>query len=385
MARRKRRRNAPSATIIQGVQSAHSILRTRPRASSRRCPTVGETSGATSATLLEGAAMRILVTGGCGFIGSNFIRYILQHYKPASVSNVDVLTYAGNLANLDGIAEEHGERYEFFKADIANADQMDALMRDHLFYAVVNFAAESHVDRSINDPQNFIHTNVVGTSILLNSARSHGVQRFVQVSTDEVYGSLGETGRFTEQSPLEPSSPYSASKAGADLLALACHTTFGQDVVVTRCSNNYGPYQFPEKLIPLMIVKAMRDEPLPVYGDGRNVRDWIHVEDHCAGVVTALFEGKGGAVYNFGGNSEMVNIDVVKLILDKLGKPHSLISFVTDRLGHDRRYAIDSSFAQRELNWKPRRNFKEGLESTIDWYLTNRDWWQPLLERTGRY
>jgi dTDP-glucose 4,6-dehydratase len=194
--------------------------------------------------------MRILVTGGCGFIGSNFIRYILQHYKPASVSNVDVLTYAGNLANLDGVAEEHGERYEFFKADIANADQMDALMTEHSFYAVVNFAAESHVDRSINSPQNFIHTNVVGTSVLLDGARRHGVQRFIQISTDEVYGSLGETGKFTEQSPIEPSSPYSASKAGADLVALACHKTFGQEVIVTRCSNNYGPYQFPEKLIP---------------------------------------------------------------------------------------------------------------------------------------
>jgi dTDP-glucose 4,6-dehydratase len=329
--------------------------------------------------------MRILVTGGCGFIGSNFIRYVLEHYKQASVSNVDVLTYAGNLANLDGVVEQHGERYEFFKADIANADQMDALMREHLFYAVVNFAAESHVDRSINDPQNFIHTNVVGTSILLNSARNHGVQRFVQVSTDEVYGSLGETGKFTEQSPLEPSSPYSASKAGADLIALASHKTFGQEVVVTRCSNNYGPYQFPEKLIPLMIIKAMRDEPLPVYGDGRNVRDWIHVEDHCAGVVAALFEGKPGAVYNFGGDGEMVNIEVVKLILDKLGKPHSLVSFVTDRLGHDRRYAIDSSFAERELSWKPLRKFREGLESTIDWYLRNQSWWQPLLERAGRY
>ncbi len=329
--------------------------------------------------------MRILVTGGCGFIGSNFVRYILQHYNPASVSNVDVLTYAGNLANLDGVAEQFGERYEFFKADIANAEKMDALMKGQTFYAVVNFAAESHVDRSISDPQNFIHTNVVGTSILLDCARRHGVQRFVQVSTDEVYGSLGETGRFTEQSPLEPSSPYSASKAGADLLALACHRTFGQEVVVTRCSNNYGPYQFPEKLIPLMIIKAMRDEPLPVYGDGRNVRDWIHVEDHCAGIVAALFEGKAGQVYNFGGNSEMVNIEVVKLILDKLGKPHSLISFVTDRLGHDRRYAIDSSFALRELKWKPLRKFKEGLEATIDWYLANQSWWQPLLERAGRY
>jgi dTDP-glucose 4,6-dehydratase len=329
--------------------------------------------------------MRILVTGGCGFIGSNFIRYVLQHYKPASVSNVDVLTYAGNLANLDGVAEEYGDRYEFFKADIANADQMDALMGQHPFYAVINFAAESHVDRSIDSPQNFIHTNVVGTSVLLNAARRHGVQRFVQVSTDEVYGSLGETGRFTEQSPIEPSSPYSASKAGADLLALASHKTFDQDVVVTRCSNNYGPYQFPEKLIPLMIIKAMRDDPLPVYGDGMNVRDWIHVEDHCAGIIAALFEGKGGNVYNFGGNSEMVNIEVVKLILDKLGKPHSLISYVTDRLGHDRRYAIDSSFAERELNWKPLHNFREGLESTIDWYLNNRGWWEALLERAGRY
>ena len=344
-----------------------------------------KTARAYSEALLVRAAMRILVTGGCGFIGSNFIRYILQHYKPASVANVDVLTYAGNPANLDGVLEEHGERYEFFKADIANADQMDALMTDQLFYAVVNFAAESHVDRSINDPQNFIHTNVVGTSVLLDCARRHGVQRFIQVSTDEVYGSLGETGRFTEQSPLDPSSPYSASKAGADLIALACHKTFGQEVIVTRCSNNYGPYQFPEKLIPLMIIKALRDEALPVYGDGRNVRDWIHVEDHCAGIVAALFEGKPGAVYNFGGNSEMVNFDVVKLILDRLGKPHSLITFVTDRLGHDRRYAIDSSFAHQVLKWKPLHDFREGLESTVDWYLNHRGWWEALLERAGRY
>ncbi len=288
--------------------------------------------------------MRILVTGGCGFIGSNFIRYILQHYKPAFVTNVDVLTYAGNLANLNGVVEEHGERYEFFKADIANADQMDALMTEHRFYAVINFAAESHVDRSINDPLNFIHTNVIGTSVLLDCARRHGVQRFIQISTDEVYGSLGPTGKFTEQSPLDPSSPYSASKASADLLVLACYKTYSQEVLVTRCSNNYGPYQFPEKLIPLMIIKALRD-----------------------------------------GESETANIDLVKVILDILGKPHSLISFVPDRLGHDRRYAIDSSFAQRELNWKPRRNFKEGLEETIQWYVDNPSWWQPLLERAGRY
>jgi len=261
-----------------------------------------------------------------------------------------VLTYAGNIANLEGVLEEHGERYEFFKADIADADAMDALMTEHGFYAVINFAAESHVDRSINDPLNFIHTNVIGTSVLLECARRHGVQRFMQISTDEVYGSLGAEGRFTEQSALDPSSPYSASKAGADLLALASYKTYGQEVLVTRCSNNYGPYQFPEKLIPLMIIKALRDETLPVYGDGKNVRDWIHVDDHCAGIVAALFEGEPGTVYNFGGNSEMVNLDLVRMILDRLGKQHSLISFVPDRLGHDRRYAIDSLFAQRELD-----------------------------------
>jgi dTDP-glucose 4,6-dehydratase len=250
---------------------------------------------------------------------------------------------------------------------------------------VINFAAESHVDRSINDPLNFIHTNVIGTSVLLECARRHGVQRFIQISTDEVYGSLGAEGRFTEQSALDPSSPYSASKAGADLLALASYKTYGQEVVVTRCSNNYGPYQFPEKLIPLMIIKALRDEALPVYGDGKNVRDWIHVDDHCAAIVAALFEGKPGTVYNFGGNSEMVNLDLVRMILDRLGKPHSVISFVPDRLGHDRRYAIDSSFAQRELDWKPLHTFKEGLGETIQWYIDNPSWWQPLLGRTGRY
>src|SRR5437870_7287118 len=274
--------------------------------------------------------MRILVTGGCGFVGSNFIRYILRHYKPAYLTNVDVLTYAGNLANLEGVTEAHGDSYEFFKADIANADQMDELMTEHQFYAIINFAAESHVDRSINSPQNFIHTNVVGTSVLLDCARRHGVQRFIQISTDEVYGSLGANGKFIEQTPVDPSSPYSSSKAGADLLALASYKTYGQEVIVTRCSNNYGRYQFPEKLIPLMIVKALRDEPLPVYGDGMNVRDWIHVDDHCSGVVAALFEGKPGMVYNFGGGNEMPNIELVKIILKQLGKPESLISYVKD-------------------------------------------------------
>jgi dTDP-glucose 4,6-dehydratase len=352
------------------------------RASAARNPRKSASAPAT-ALLLGG--VRILVTGGCGFIGSNFIRYILQHYKPALVTNVDVLTYAGNLANLDGVVEEHGERYEFFKADIANVDAMDALMTEHQFFAIINFAAESHVDRSINSPENFMHTNVIGTSVLLNSARRHGVQRFVQISTDEVYGSLGETGKFTEQSPLDPSSPYSSSKAGADLLVLACHKTYGQEVIVARCSNNYGPYQFPEKLIPLMIIKALRSEPLPVYGDGMNVRDWIHVQDHCAGIIAALFEGKPGVIYNFGGGNEMANLDLVKMIVSKLGKPESLISFVEDRLGHDRRYAIDSSFAQRELKWKPRKDFEEGIDATIQWYIDNQSWWQPLLERAGRY
>ena len=347
-------------------------------------PNEAKSASALGCALLA-LAVRILVTGGCGFIGSNFIRYILQHYKPAAVTNVDALTYAGNLANLDGVVEEHGERYEFFKADIANTDAMDALVLEHQFFAVVNFAAESHVDRSINSPENFIHTNVIGTSVLLNSARKHGVQRFVQISTDEVYGSLGKTGKFTEESPLDPSSPYSASKAGADLLALAHHKTYGQEVIVTRCSNNYGPYQFPEKLIPLMIVKALRDEPLPVYGDGMNVRDWIHVDDHCAALVAALFEGKPGAVYNFGGGNEIANLDLVKMILKQLAKPESLISFVKDRLGHDRRYAIDSSFARKELKWKPRKDFKKSLEETIQWYIDNHAWWQPLLERAGRY
>ncbi len=325
--------------------------------------------------------MRLLVTGGCGFIGSNFIRHILNHYATAMVTNLDALTYAGNPENLAGVAEKYGERYEFCKADIANRAEVDALMQRHQFFAVINFAAESHVDRSIDSPENFIHTNVVGTSILLDCARKHGVRRFVQISTDEVYGSLGATGRFTETSTIQPSSPYSASKAGADLLVLACHHTYGQEAIITRCSNNYGPYQFPEKLIPLMIVNALRDIPLPVYGDGLNVRDWIHVEDHCSAIVAALLEGKPGEVYNVGGDGEMRNIDVVKKILDHLAKPHSLINYVPDRLGHDRRYAIDSAKMHRELNWKPLHNPDEGISATIEWYVQNRAWWEPLLKK----
>ena len=324
--------------------------------------------------------MRILVTGGCGFIGSNFIRYILQHYKPASVTNVDALTYAGNLANLEGVVEEYGARYEFFQADIANADQIETLLHEEQFYAIINFAAESHVDRSINSPQNFIHTNLVGTSVLLNAARRYGVQRFIQVSTDEVYGSLGESGRFTEQSALNPSSPYSASKAGADLLALAFHRTFGQDVIVTRCSNNYGPYQFPEKLIPLMIANALQGKPLPVYGDGQQVRDWLYVADHCSAIRTVLEKGRPGETYNIGGNAEMANIDVVRTVcrLVQARRPgldcERLVTFVTDRPGHDRRYAIDATKIRDELGWAPAHTFESGMQRTVDWYLANADW-----------
>jgi dTDP-glucose 4,6-dehydratase len=325
--------------------------------------------------------MRLLVTGGCGFIGSNFIRHVLQHYGPAMISNVDALTYAGNLANLEGIAATYGERYEFLHADIADAQKMDALMEKHRFFAVVNFAAESHVDRSISGPAAFVNTNVLGTATLLDCARRHQVRRFLQVSTDEVYGSLGPEGKFTEESPIQPSSPYSASKASADLIALAHHHTYGQEVVITRCSNNYGPYQFPEKLIPLMILNALSDKPLPVYGDGLNVRDWIHVDDHCAAVFAALLNGKPGAVYNVGSDGEMRNIDVVKMILAHLGKPESLIKYVPDRLGHDRRYAIDSSKAHADLQWKPLHRHEEGIRETIEWYVRNRDWWEPLLKK----
>lgn len=325
--------------------------------------------------------MRLLITGGCGFIGSNFVRFVLEHYQPEFVTNVDVLSYAGNPTNLAGIPEKYADRYEFFQSDIADRDAIETILGHHKFYAIVNFAAESHVDRSISDPGNFIHTNVIGTEVLLEAARKHGVKRFVQVSTDEVYGSLGPSGKFTETSPLDPSSPYSASKASADLLALASFKTFGQEVVITRCSNNYGPYQYPEKLIPLMITNALADQKLPVYGDGLNVRDWIHVEDHCRGVMAALLDGRPGEVYNLGGNGEMENIAVVELILETLGKPHELISYVEDRLGHDRRYAIDATKIQSELGWKPLHTPREGIRQTIEWYLENRAWWEPLLSK----
>ena len=323
--------------------------------------------------------MRLLVTGGCGFIGSNFIRYVLEHYQPECITNVDALTYAGSRSTAARLPEQYGDRYEFFHADIANEDKIDEVLSTHSYFAVINFAAESHVDRSISSPQNFIRTNVAGTGVLLSAARRHGVKRFLQVSTDEVYGSLGGDGRFTEESVLAPSSPYSASKAAADLLVLASHKTYEQDVVITRCSNNYGPYQFPEKLIPLMILQALADEPLPVYGDGQNVRDWIHVIDHCAAVFTVLMEGRSGQTYNIGADNERRNIDLVKTILRYLGKPETLIQYVKDRPGHDRRYAIDSAKLRNETGWRPLWRFEEGLRQTIDWYRDNEWWWRGVL------
>jgi dTDP-glucose 4,6-dehydratase len=322
--------------------------------------------------------MRLLVTGGCGFIGSNFIRYVLDHYQPEMVTNVDALTYAGSLASTADFRSEFGDRYEFIRVDIANAAAIEEVFSRHSYYAVVNFAAESHVDRSIRSPENFIHTNIVGTSNLLDAARRHGVKRFVQVSTDEVYGSLGESGRFTELSPIDPSSPYSASKAAADLLVLAAHRTYGQDVVVTRCSNNYGRYQFPEKLIPVAILSVLAGRPVPVYGDGLNVRDWIHVEDHCAAVFDVLMEGRAGEVYNVGADSERKNLDLVRTILAHLGKGDEMIEFVRDRPGHDRRYAIDSTKIRSEIGWKPLHNLERGLAETIEWYRDNEAWWREV-------
>lgn len=309
------------------------------------------------------------------------MRFVLEHYQPEFVTNVDALTYAGNPDNLAGVAEQHAERYEFVQADIADRAAMEEVMTRHKYFAVINFAAESHVDRSIDAPGNFVHTNIVGTEVLLETARKAGVKRFVQISTDEVYGSLGPTGRFTETSPLDPSSPYSASKTAADLLALAAFKTFGQEVLITRCSNNYGPFQFPEKLIPLMITNAVADKKLPVYGDGRNIRDWIHVDDHCRAVMAVLLDGRPGEVYNIGADAEMENIAVVELILEALGKPRELIQYVTDRLGHDRRYAIDSAKIRAELDWKPIHAPQDGIRETVQWYLSHQDWWKKILAR----
>jgi len=325
--------------------------------------------------------MNVLVTGGCGFIGSNLVRLLLAERPDWRVVNLDKLTYAGNAENLADL--EGSPRYRFVRGDIANGELVAEVIRSEKIDAVMHLAAESHVDRSILAPAVFIETNVRGTQVLLEAARELGVKRFLHVSTDEVYGSLGETGLFTEETPLAPSSPYSSSKAGSDLLALAYAHTFGMHVVVTRCSNNYGPFQFPEKLIPLMIANAIRDLPLPVYGDGRNVRDWIHVEDHCRGLLAALERGKKGEVYNFGASSERRNIEIVKQVLALVGKPETLIQYVKDRPGHDRRYAIDASKVRRELGWAPRHAFEQALGETVAWYREHRAWWERIL--TGEY
>ena len=315
--------------------------------------------------------MNLLITGGAGFIGSNFAHYMLNKYPDYKLINVDALTYAGNLDNLVGVQDN--PNYSFIKANITDRTAMENVFKSGI-NAVINFAAESHVDRSITQPDIFVRTNVLGTQTILDLAKQYSVNKFVQVSTDEVYGTLGETGLFTEHTPLAPNSPYSASKAGADLMVRAYHETYGLNVNITRCSNNYGPYQFPEKLIPLMIQNALQDKPLPVYGDGLNVRDWLYVADHCSAINLVLHQGRSGEVYNIGGRNERNNLQVVRTILNELGKPESLITFVEDRLGHDRRYAIDADKIRNELGWQPKYNYEEGIKETIRWYLNNEQW-----------
>lgn len=329
----------------------------------------------------EQTEMRILVTGGCGFIGGNFIRYMLGSHPSYCIVNLDKLSYAGNLENLESV-EDHPQ-YKFIKGDICNRQTVESIIKEYTIDVIVNFAAESHVDRSIAGSAVFVETNVAGTNTLLEIAKEYPLKRFVQISTDEVYGSLGSIGAFTETTPLHPNSPYAASKAAADLLAQSYQHTFGVPVLVTRCSNNYGPYQFPEKLIPLMIANALGNKPLPVYGDGQNVRDWLYVDDHCRAIDRVLHSGTIGEVYNIGGNNERKNIDLVKLLLKKLGKPESLIAYVKDRPGHDRRYAIDASKIGRELGWHPTVSFEEGLGVTVEWYLANEPWWRRII--SGEY
>ncbi|MBY0063437.1 dTDP-glucose 4,6-dehydratase [Priestia aryabhattai] len=325
--------------------------------------------------------MNILVTGGAGFIGSNFVRHMVETYPSYGIVNYDLLTYAGNLENLKDI--EGHENYTFVKGDINNRELVDHLVKYHNIDVIVNFAAESHVDRSITEPDIFIKSNVLGTQALLDVAKANNLKKYVQVSTDEVYGSLGETGYFTEETPLDPNSPYSASKAGADMLVSAYHETFGMNVNITRCSNNYGPYHFPEKLIPLMVTNALEGKELPIYGDGKNVRDWLHVKDHCAAIDLVIHKGEPGEIYNVGGHNERTNNEIVHLIVEKLNAPKQLIKFVEDRLGHDRRYAIDPTKLTTELGWKPKYTFDTGIVETIQWYLDNQDWWKNI--KSGDY
>jgi dTDP-glucose 4,6-dehydratase len=337
----------------------------------------------------------ILVTGGAGFIGSNFVQYLLSRYQDVQVVNLDALTYAGNLENLKGV--EQDPRYTFVKGDIRDKELVNRIFEKYAFDTVVNFAAESHVDRSITQPEIFLTTNIVGTQTLLNAAKqawklnpedkySREYQpnvKYLQVSTDEVYGALGATGMFTEQTPLSPNSPYSASKAGADLIVRAYHETYGMPVNITRCSNNYGPYQFPEKLIPLMIHNCLENRPLPVYGDGMQVRDWLYVEDHCSAICAVLEKGAPGQVYNIGGNNEKANIEIVRLLLRSLDKGEELITYVKDRPGHDRRYAIDNSKITTQLGWEPAYSFDQGMDHTIRWYLEHQDWMERVT--SGAY
>jgi dTDP-glucose 4,6-dehydratase len=325
--------------------------------------------------------MKLMVTGGAGFIGSNFVLQMREREPDVQILNVDLLTYAGNLENLRSIEGDAG--HVFVRADVSDRDAMDAVFAEHRPEGVIHFAAESHVDRSILDATPFVVNNVLGTQVLLDLSRAHGVGRYLQVSTDEVYGTLGATGAFTEETPLSPNSPYASSKAAADLLVRAAVHTHDMDAVMTRCSNNYGPLQFPEKLIPLMIANALEDQPLPVYGDGMQVRDWLHVEDHCTAIWTVFQRAAAGAVYNIGGNNERTNIDIVHLILDGLGKGEDLIRYVKDRPGHDRRYAIDASKIRDDLGWEPSRGLEEALPATIRWYMDNREWWERV--RSGAY
>lgn len=324
--------------------------------------------------------MKILVTGGAGFIGSNFVFYMLDNHPEDEIVVLDALTYAGNLETLkDAMSNPN---FKFVKGDIADRDFVDKLFEEEQFDAVVNFAAESHVDRSIEDPGLFLRSNVIGTQVLMDASRKHGVKRYHQVSTDEVYGDLPLERTdlfFTEETPLHTSSPYSASKAAADLLVLAYNRTYGFPATISRCSNNYGPYHFPEKLIPLIISRALADETLPVYGKGENVRDWLYVEDHCSAIDKILRGGRVGEVYNVGGHNERTNLEVVKTILKHLNKPETLITFVTDRAGHDLRYAIDPTKMMEELGWEPETNFDDGIKYTIEWYLDNEEWWSNIL------
>lgn len=328
--------------------------------------------------------MTIIVTGGAGFIGSNFIFHILKEYPDYRIVCLDKLTYAGNLSTLAPVMDN--PNFRFVKADICDREAVNKLFEEEHPDIVVNFAAESHVDRSIEDPGIFLQTNIMGTATLMDACRKYGIQRYHQVSTDEVYGDLPLDRPdlfFTEETPIHTSSPYSSSKAAADLLVLAYHRTYGLPVTISRCSNNYGPYHFPEKLIPLMISRALADEELPVYGDGANVRDWLHVSDHCEAIDLILHKGRVGEIYNIGGHNERTNLEVVKTILKALDKPESLIRYVKDRPGHDRRYAIDPTKIETELGWKPKYNFDTGIRQTIDWYLNNQDWWKHIL--SGEY